>query len=143
MAGLFGILQQLILAWQDKDIDRVVAFLHEDIVWHYAAGPMPPVRGKAKAAKLLHGLQGDMHAVQWRIFHYAEAGERLFVEGVDDYTTADGRRVAAPYAGVLEFKDGKIIGWRDYVDLSVIESHKRGEPLSAHVDALIDRPRAA
>jgi len=142
MGRLYSVLQQLIAAWQAKDIDRVLSFMDDDIVWHYAVAAMPPVRGKATAAKLLKRFQADMHGVQWRIFAYAESGDRLFVEGVDDYTTADGKRIAAPYAGVLEFRGDRIVGWRDYVDVGVIEQQKRGEPFTAQVESLIDRPLA-
>jgi len=135
----FQRLQQMIVAWQAKDIDKVLTFLHPDVVWHYAAGPMPPVRGKAMAAKLLGRFTADMHAIQWRIFAHAESGDRLFVEGVDEYISADGKRIAAPYAGVLEFKDGLIIGWRDYVDIGVIAAQKAGEAITAQVEALLSR----
>jgi limonene-1,2-epoxide hydrolase len=140
MDPLYQRLQQMIAAWQDQDIEAVLSFLHEDLVWHYAAGAMPPVRGKPMAAKLLGRFTADMHAIKWRIFAHAESGDRLFVEGVDEYTTADGKRIAAPYAGVLEFKDGLIIGWRDYVDIGVIAQQKAGEPITAHVEALLTRP---
>jgi limonene-1,2-epoxide hydrolase len=83
-----------------------------------------------------------MHGIQWRIFAYAESGDRLFIEGVDDYRTSDGNRVAAPYAGVLEFRGDLIIGWRDYVDLGVVAQQKSGEPLSKQVAGLLDRPQA-
>ena len=143
MGSRYAILRQVIEAWQAKDIDRVVAHMHDDIVWHYAAAAMPPVRGKAAARKLLERFQTDMHAIQWRIFAHAEAGDRLFLEGVDDYRTSDGRRVAAPYAGVLDFRGDLIIGWRDYVDLGVVAQQKAGEPLSPQVEMLLDRVIAA
>ncbi len=139
MDPLYQRLQQMIAAWQAKDLDTVLSFLHEDVVWHYAAGPMPPVRGKAMAAKLLSRFTEDMHGIKWRIFAHAESGDRLFVEGVDEYISADGKRIAAPYAGVLEFEDGLIIGWRDYVDLGVIAQQKAGLPIPKHVEALLSR----
>jgi limonene-1,2-epoxide hydrolase len=142
MGRCYGILRQVIEAWQAKDIDRVLSFMDDDIVWHYAAAAMPPVRGKAAARKLLDRFHGDMHGIQWRIFAYAESGDRLFIEGVDDYQTSDGNRVAAPYAGVLEFRGDLIVGWRDYVDLGVVAQQKSGEPLSKQVAGLIDRPLA-
>jgi len=142
MGRHYDILLQVIEAWQAKDIDRVLDFMADDIVWHYAAAAMPPVRGKATAAKLLRRFHGDMHGIQWRIFAHAEAGDRLFIEGVDDYTTAEGHRVATPYAGLLEFRDDLIVGWRDYVDLGVAARQKAGEPLTAQVEMLLDRPLA-
>jgi len=142
MGRHYAILRQVIEAWQAKDLDRVLAHMADDIVWHYAAPALPPVRGKATARKLLDRFHGDMHGIEWRIFAYAESGDRLFIEGVDDYRTADGVRVAAPYAGVLEFRGDLIVGWRDYVDLGVVAQQKAGEPLSAQVLALLDRPVA-
>lgn len=143
MGRRYAILQQVIEAWQAKDIDRVLAFMDEDIVWHYAAPGLPPVRGKAAARKLLTRFQADMHGIQWRIFAHAETGDRLFLEGVDDYTTTDGHRVAAPYAGVLDFSGDLIVGWRDYVDLAVMSDQKAGAPLTRQVLELLDRPAAS
>lgn len=143
MSRCYGIFRQVIEAWQAKDVDRVLSFMAEDIVWHYAAGAMPPVRGKAAARKLLERFQADMHDIQWRVFAHAETGERLFVEGVDNYRTTQGHRVATPYAGVLDFRGDLIVGWRDYVDLGVAAQQKAGEPLSRQVGELLDRPLAS
>lgn len=142
MGVLFSRLKQVIAAWQAKDVDAVLAHMADDIVWHYAAPGSPPVHGKAAARKLLLKFQSDMHDIQWRIFHHAETADRLFIEGVDDYRTTDGKRVAVPYTGVLDFRDGLIVGWRDYVDLGVIAQQKAGEPFTAQVDALIGREAA-
>lgn len=143
MGRCYKILQQVIEAWQAKDIDKVLSFMTDDIVWHYAAAAMPPVRSKAAAAKLLARFQADMHQIQWRIFSHAETGDRLFVEGVDEYRSPEGHRVATPYAGVLDFRGDLICGWRDYVDLGVGAQHKAGEPLSKQVLELLDRPVAS
>ena len=142
MGRCYDILCKVIEAWQAKDIERVLSHMDEEIVWHYAAAAMPPVRGKAAARKLLNNFQRDMHGIRWRIFAHAEAGDRLFIEGVDDYRTTDGHRVAAPYSGVLEFRGDLIVGWRDYVDLGVVAQQKAGEPLTAQVEDLLNRPVA-
>ncbi len=129
----------LINAWKAKDVDGVLAFMHDDIVWHFAAAIAPPVRGKVKARKLLEGLSSQVLEVTWRIFDYAERGDRLFVEGVDEYVSAEGRLISAPYAGVVEFRDGKIIGLREYFDLGVVNALKGGEDMKEHVRLLIAR----
>jgi limonene-1,2-epoxide hydrolase len=136
-------LRQVIQAWQAKDIDGVLAHMHDDIVWHYAAAAHPPVRGKVTARKLLERFQTDMHGIEWRIFAHAESSNRLFIEGVDDYRTTQGHRVAAPYAGVLEFDGDLIIGWRDYVDMGVLDQQRAGQPLSSQVESLIARTVAS
>lgn len=134
-----AVLLDLIGAWKARDIDGVLAHMHEDIVWHYAAVIAPPLKGKAKARKFLEGMAQQVRDVTWKIFDYAEAGDRLFVEGVDEYVSADGHLVSAPYAGVVEFRDGRIIGLREYFDIGAVNALKTGEVMKEHVRALIAR----
>lgn len=133
------VLLRLIAAWKAKDIDGVLAEMHEDIVWHYAAVIAPPVRGKEKARKFLEGLAPQVSEVHWRIFDHAERDDRLFVEGVDEYVSTEGRLVSAPYAGVVVIRDGLISELREYFDLSSMNTLKAGETMKDHVRALIAR----
>ncbi|MDP9103938.1 MAG: nuclear transport factor 2 family protein [Pseudomonadota bacterium] len=143
MGAHYKTLTALIAAWTAGDIEGALAFMADNIEWHYAAAVAPPLRGKDKARKFLNRFATEARDIRWRIFHYAEAGDRLFVEGVDEFTTTAGGRVVAPYAGVLEFKDGLIAGWRDYVDVGVMEAMRAGGVVPAHIEALIDHPVAA
>ncbi len=143
MSGKIETLQAIIAAWKAKDVDAVLAHMHEDIVWHFAVAAEPPLRGKAQARKFLTRFGATMTDVRWRIFDYAETGDRLFVEGVDEFDTTGGLVVAAPYAGVLDFKDGLVIGWRDYVDVGVMAAQQAGKPISDQVRGLMDRPAIA
>lgn len=133
------VMLDLIERWKARDIDGVLALMDDDIVWHFAAAIAPPVRGKAKARKLLEVLSPQISEVRWRIFDYAERDDRLFVEGVDEYVSTEGRLVSAPYAGVVEIKDGRIAGLREYFDLGVVNALKAGEPMTDHVRVLIAR----
>lgn len=132
--------QQVIDGWKRKDVDFVLSQMTDDIVWHYAAAIAPPARGKDEARAFIDRFGADIGEVRWRIFHHAEIGDRLFVEGVDEYTTAQGVDVAAPYAGVIEFRGDKISGWRDYVDRGTIEAQKAGGGWSDQVKELSNRP---
>jgi limonene-1,2-epoxide hydrolase len=134
-----AIMLSFISAWKAKDIDGVLAHFAEDIVWHYAAAVAPPVRGKDKARKLLQALAPQVGEVRWRIFDAVEEGDRLFVEGVDEYVSAEGRLVSAPYAGVAEFRGELITGLREYFDIGVVSAMKAGGDAPPHVRALIDR----
>lgn len=125
--------------WRRKDIDAILARLHDDIVWHVAAAVAPPLRGKKATRAFLEKFAQEVAEVRWRLFHAAEVGDRLFVEGVDEFLTSGGGRVAAPYAGVIEFRDNLIIGWRDYVDRSVIDAMRRGGEYPPQVVDLINR----
>lgn len=133
------IMLDMIERWKAKDIDGVLALMDEDVVWHYAAAIAPPVRGKTKARKLMEALAPQIAEVRWRIFDYAEREGRLFVEGVDEYVSAEGRLVSAPYAGVVDFRNGRISGLREYFDIGVVNALKAGEPMTEHVRALIAR----
>jgi limonene-1,2-epoxide hydrolase len=140
MSRKLEVLKAVIAAWTASDIDGALAHMHDDIVWHYAAAVAPPARGKAKARKFLENFGAQISAVRWRLFDWAERGNRLFVEGVDEYVAKDGAVVRAPYAGVLEFEGDLIIGWRDYVDAGVMQAQRAGAPAGAWVLELADRP---
>jgi limonene-1,2-epoxide hydrolase len=132
--------QQVIEAWKRKDVDAVVGMMTDDVVWHYAAAIAPPARGKDAARAFLDRFGKSIAEINWRIFHSAETEDRLFVEGVDEYISTEGVSVAAPYAGIIEFRGDKISGWRDYVDYGVITAMKEGGAYSDQVKELIDRP---
>jgi limonene-1,2-epoxide hydrolase len=131
----------LIRAWQKHDIDAVLAMLAEDIVWYPAVGS-PPVQGRDGVRKVLEQFAPKRKEENWKIFHHAVNGDRLFVEGVDDFVDDQGRRVAVPYAGVVEYRQGLVAGWRDYFDISTLNRMKAGEPIPEAIVPLISRPGA-
>ncbi|MFN6933829.1 MAG: nuclear transport factor 2 family protein [Tsuneonella sp.] len=132
--------QAVIDAWKRKDVEFIFDNMTDDVVWHYAAAIAPPARGKAEARAFVDQFGAGIGEVRWRIFYHSESGDRLFVEGVDEYTTKDGVDIAAPYAGVIEFRGDKISAWRDYVDRGVIDSQKAGNGWSPQVKELAGRP---
>lgn len=136
----FEIMKALIAAWTAGDIDGALGLMTDDIVWHYAAAVAPPLKGKEKARKFLDRFKADITEVRWRLFDYAERGDRLFVEGADEFVTVAGARVVAPYAGVLTFRGDLICSWRDYVDVSVMDAQRAGEAKTPWVAEMIERP---
>lgn len=126
----------VIAAWNAGDIDGALAGMTDDVVWHVAVGAFPPLTGKAAVRAFLEQLRGDMAETRWRILHHAESGDWLFAEGVDAYTRTDGTAVAMPYAAVVEFRDGLIAGWRDYIDTRRMERLRGGDPAPAWLAAL-------
>jgi limonene-1,2-epoxide hydrolase len=143
MPSKFEIVSTLIKAWSRGRIEEALVHLDDDLVWHYAAGFAPPTRNKAQAEKLMRRMAAEHRDVNWKIFDYAERGDRLFVEGADCYVSAGGQAVTAPYAGVFEFRGELICGWRDYLDVSIVTAQEGGAAPSAWVAALADRPDAA
>jgi limonene-1,2-epoxide hydrolase len=139
MARRFAQFKAVIEAWKRKDVDFILDQMSDDIVWHYAAAIAPPAQGKAACRAFIDKFGTDIGTVRWRIFAHAEDGDRLFVEGVDDYDLKSGKTVVAPYCGVIEFRGDKIVGWRDYVDRGTIDAMKAGGPVPPQVSELVDR----
>jgi len=130
----------VVSAWNRRDIDGALAGMDDDIIWHVAAGSLPPLKGKAAARDFLNQFSSEIAESRWRIFHHAENGDRLFVEGVDDHTNREGLEIAPPYCGVIEFRGDLIIGWRDYFDMKLMERFRAAKPVADHVRDLTNRP---
>jgi limonene-1,2-epoxide hydrolase len=129
---------EIINAWKQHDIDAVLARVTDDIVWYAYVG-VAPVVGKPAMRAMLEKMAPNRGAERWRIFYHAINGDRLFVEGVDDWDDKAGHRLEVPYAGVVEFKNGLVSGWRDYFDLGLLTRMKNGEPVPAEIEPLVSR----
>jgi limonene-1,2-epoxide hydrolase len=129
----------VIMGWRRKDLAAVLELCADDIVWYSHVGS-PPIVGKSAMQAFMEKLSAEILIVRWRIFHYAESGDIVFTEGVDDFTSPEGKNVAIPYAGVLRFRDGKIVEWRDYFDRASFDRFKAGEVPAEQMRVLMDRP---
>ena len=134
----FERVEGLVKDWRRKDIDAVLARVTDDIVWHSHVGS-PPIVGKPAMRQTLGTLGAGMSDVRWRIFGFAENDNSIFLEGVDDFVTAEGRRVVIPYAGIMTFREGLVAEWRDYFDRGVFNKLKAGEPMPDYLDKLATR----
>lgn len=130
----------LISDWQRRDIDAVLARVTSDIVWYSHVGS-PPKIGQAQMRAFLEPMAAAMSDIRWRIFGHAVRGRQIFMEGVDDFVlTAEGRRVAIPYMGVMTFRGALISEWRDYFDRALFDRLKAGAPVPPEIAKLLDRP---
>lgn len=127
---------KLIEDWKRGDIEAILNVMHDDIVWHFYAGGAAPVRGKAEARAWMENYGGEIQSSNWRVVHHALVGNRLFIEGMEDYVTKEGMHVLLPYAGIYEFKDGKIIAWRDYFSRILSNDLRAGKPIPDYVKEL-------
>jgi limonene-1,2-epoxide hydrolase len=128
----------LVKDWRRKDIEAVLARVTDDIVWFSHVGS-PPINGKAAMRQVLTSLGAGMNDVRWRIFDYAENDKTIFLEGVDDFVSAEGHRVVIPYAGLMTFRDGLVAEWRDYFDRAVFNKLKAGEAMPDYLEKLANR----
>ncbi|MEX6633370.1 nuclear transport factor 2 family protein [Hyphococcus lacteus] len=142
MANNINVLRAIIAAWARQDVEGVLEHLHEDITWNNSGGVRKPVQGKAAMRKALESMKGTIKESNWRLFGWAEVGNTVWMEGADEFMRNDGIRIAVPYAGTLEFEDGVVRIWREYFDGRLQEKQLAGEPVSEHVEAMLDRPTA-
>lgn len=107
-------------AWARGDVEGMFADYAEDVVW-YPNRSMRPIHGKAAMREFMAKFAKGMSDISYEQTHMVESGNILFVEGTENYTK-NGRKISVPYAGVVEFKDGKFVAWRDYFDLKHLEA---------------------
>ena len=70
------------------------------------------LEGRDAIRRFLEKFGAGQTEIAWSISRHSETGDLLMVEGVDDYVNAEGVRIRTPYAGVFEFRDGRIWRWR-------------------------------
>jgi len=144
MPRLYPVLEAIIAAWKQQDVEGVLAHVTDDIVWRNSSGYAPAIRGKAAMRAALDKMKAMIEpgSNRWRIFDYAENGTRLFMEGVDEFRLTTGQHVAIPYAGSLEFRGPLVSEWREYFDGRISADMKAGKPITAEVQEMISRPVA-
>jgi limonene-1,2-epoxide hydrolase len=140
--SLYPILLSVLAAWKTQDIEGVLSHVTDDITWQNTGGFGPAIEGKPAMRAALQAMAPIIAESRWRIFDYAESSDRLFMEGVDEFITKDGARVAIPYAGVLEFRGQLISEWREYFDGRLSAIMKTGGGVPPSVEAMIGRPIA-
>jgi len=106
--------KELIAAFDSRNFDRFVDFVTDDIEYHSHVGS-PPIIGKQAFREFLEEYDQVNSDVEWTIRNHAENQDTFMVEGlVEQRDTGTGDPIRHEYCGILEFRDGKICGWRDY-----------------------------
>ena len=118
MADKLDTYKAMLKAAQSGDNDKFLDWCTDDIEYHYHVTTRPLV-GKEWVAKFLNKYSDICSDVDLKIHRHAENDDCLFIEGYEEYTDLrTGTRVAHPFAGVVEFRDGKVCGWRDYFEMN-------------------------
>lgn len=110
-------IRRLQAALQQKDLPGFLSFFDPDVEYHYHVGTRPLI-GIAWVEKFMLKYWRNNRDAVWIIDRHAEAGDFLFSEGREEYLNADGHKVSHPYMGVIEFREGKIVAWRDYFQMN-------------------------
>jgi limonene-1,2-epoxide hydrolase len=118
------LVEDFIAAWQDRDIERIVAFLHPDICNHNMPGR--PINGLGPTRKSLQALLDRVDDLRWDIRYIAEAPDGTVLYEKTEHYLIDGSWVALPCMIALEFTDDLISQWRAYFDLATWTSQQPG-----------------
>lgn len=110
-----AVVRSFIAAWNANDLDRVVAHLHPDVLYHNV--PVEPIRGREAVRGYLLS-KGGFDWVDWKLLALAESGSKVLTERVDDFGLG-GRAISLPLMGIFEVDSGLIRAWRDYFDLGM------------------------
>ena len=105
-------------ATADQDDEAFLSYLTDDVEYHYHVGSRPLI-GKEWVRKFLNKYREVTAESTWRIDNFAEKDNKIFIEGYEEYLdTRTNERIAHPYMGIMEFRDGKICKWRDYFEMN-------------------------
>ena len=109
--------QQAIITQDDK---AFLDLLTDDVEYHYHVGTRPLI-GKEWVQKFLIKYREVTSDAHWVIHNHAENGNVLFTEGIEEYFDVRSQKtISHPYAGVIEFRDGKIVKWKDYFEMNSV-----------------------
>ena len=124
MGKLFDTFEELRQATMRQDDEAFLGFLTEDIEYHYHMTSRPLI-GKEWVKKFLNKYREIATDLTWRIDRHAEKDNLLFVEGYEEYLdTRSNEKIAHPYMGIVEFRDGKIAKWRDYFEMHNVKKEE-------------------
>lgn len=110
-------------AWTGPDLNRAIAHLAPDIVYHNM--PMAPLHGLAETETYLRRA-GPFSDSRWDVRHAAANGDYVLTERVD-HMTIGRSRIALSIMGVFRVRGGLICEWRDYFDLASYRKQMSGD----------------
>ena len=109
------VIDSFMQAWNNLDIDAVMAHFTEDAT--YANVPMgPPNVGVAAIREFIDGFMSTTTEINFVVHNQVASGDVVMNERTD-VLVMDGNRIELPVMGVFELTGGSISAWRDYFDM--------------------------
>jgi len=115
-------------AWLREDVDGYLACWADDMTF---GSPVhaEPIRGRAAFAELIRASAAATRPLEFVIEHLAVAGDMVLAEWrIALEHRASGGRVAWRGMSVAQYRDGRIVMWREYwnpADLGLTPSSDR------------------
>jgi limonene-1,2-epoxide hydrolase len=104
------------LAWNGKDVEKIIPFVSPEIEYHMFEGA-PPIKGVEQFRQRLGGFMSGMKEIKWEIFRSHAIGDIVLNERIDHFIQAPGSTRPDNHfhiAGVFLVRDEKIVYWKDY-----------------------------
>ncbi|MEO1041785.1 MAG: limonene-1,2-epoxide hydrolase family protein [Pseudomonadota bacterium] len=114
--------RQFIASWETGNIDDIIRFCTDDIVYHNI--PLEPLYGKEALKAFASPLLEMSHEVSWDILAIAQSNDgRVLTERVDRFSIADGKSITIRVMGIFRWNTDQLLAeWRDYFDLTEFQS---------------------
>lgn len=111
---------EMIQAWNDIDIDKVIEMFAEDGQMHLMM-EAEPTTGRPALRKRIGKLCDAASEINIVIRNAGVVNGSVFLERVDNFVIG-GHSGAMPVVGVLEIEDGLVQVWREYYDHATLRS---------------------
>lgn len=106
-------------AWNDVDLDRVIELFTEDGTLHSMM--MHPIVGREDLRRHLKPLLAGIDELNLQLKHVVVDGDTVLIERIDEFVF-NGKRGSVPVFGVLLIRDGRVAEWREYYDRAQLYS---------------------
>lgn len=111
--------RQLFAAVDAMDTTAFAAFLAEDAQFRF--GNLPVVTGREAIKGFLGAWFPSIAAIRHDHLVIRDFGDTAFIEGRVTYTRGNGTVLSVPFANVFDMVNGRIQGYRIYVDNSALQ----------------------
>ncbi|TCO76650.1 SgcJ/EcaC family oxidoreductase [Chromatocurvus halotolerans] len=108
-----SVTMDMVDAWNDVDLDRVIGLFTPDGVLHSMMSA--PVVGRDSLRSHLAPLFAGIEELNLDLKRVVVDGDTVIIERVDEFVFK-GKRGAVPVVGVLVIRDGAVAEWREYYD---------------------------
>ncbi|MFD8073364.1 nuclear transport factor 2 family protein [Streptomyces sp. NPDC059718] len=101
-------------AFNTKDPDRLLPFLHADVVFRNYGDD--EIRGRDALLEMWRNVFGTFEQVRFETVHQAVNGDIVIAEQVHGLALPGGPLAPVMNMAVYEVRDGRIAAWRDYTN---------------------------
>ncbi len=108
-----SVTMDMVEAWNDVDLDRVVDLFTPDGMLHSMM--TDPIVGRESLRAHLQPLFDGIEELNLNLKRVVVDGDTVFIERVDEFVF-NGRRGEVPVVGVLVIRDDAVAEWREYYD---------------------------